>query len=520
LREEFGVSFTFYDAVSGLGVAGAETGSTCPSTPRLGPESVIARAADERARVTALANGHYQITLLIYVARKPALVAEAEFDMEIQPAENGAARREREEAMLRGWVQAVSDRLRLADQMLSRRSQEEAQNAQNTTAWEALLALDQLQRSLRVNRDSVKNHERVLESALSLLKVQALVWVPAPANQPVVVRGETGLTLDECRDLARTIARSPEFRAPAPLLCNQVPTTTWGPHFPPIENLLALCMGEQRPLGWLIALNKCGAHPFRRSDAALLLPFSALLELHLRWTHRYQDLKDLLVGLTRSLTAALDAKDSYTYGHSERVARIGVELGRELGLEEDDLGDIYLAGLLHDVGKIGIRDEVLNKPGPLSPEEYQHVQEHVIIGYSILAELGQIRSLLPGVLYHHERYDGGGYPDGLAGEHIPLLARIMAVADAYDAMSHQRPYRDSIPQRRVEELLLEGAGTQWDRQVVNAFFSCRQRIHSIRQRGLGDSLRQAIDVALRSHSVRLRRVASVPGASPTESAES
>src|SRR5262249_18047695 len=149
---------------------------------------------------------------------------------------------------------------------------------------------------------------------------------------------------------------------------------------------------------------------------------------------------DLLVGLARSLTTAIDAKDNYTYGHSERVARTAVELGRELGLGRDDLGDIYLAGLLHDVGKIGIRDTVLHKPGPLTPEEREHIQQHVTIGYSILADLRQIHNILPGVLYHHERYDGTGYPDGLAGENIPLLARILAVADGYDAMSHPRPY--------------------------------------------------------------------------------
>src|SRR5437763_12985778 len=107
---------------------------------------------------------------------------------------------------------------------------------------------------------------------------------------------------------------------------------------------------------------------FRRGDAALLTPFVALLDLHLRGSGRYQELKDLLVGLTRSLTAALDAKDSYTYGHSERVARIAVELSRELGLGDEELGDVYLAGLLHDVGKIGIQDPILCKKGPLTPE--------------------------------------------------------------------------------------------------------------------------------------------------------
>jgi HD-GYP domain-containing protein (c-di-GMP phosphodiesterase class II) len=261
---------------------------------------------------------------------------------------------------------------------------------------------------------------------------------------------------------------------------------------------MAFALADQGPGGWFIALNKSDGTPFQLTDAAILLPFLALLDLSRRGSHRYQDLKELLVGLARSLTTALDAKDAYTFGHSERVARIAVEIGRELGLDPEELGDLYLAGLLHDVGKIGIRDTVLQKMEALLPEEQQHIQEHVIIGYSILADLRQIRNLLPGVLYHHERYDGQGYPDGLSGEDIPQLARILAVADAYDAMSHPRPYRDAMPSHQVEEILIGGAGTQWDKRVVDGFSRCRQQVHAIRQRGVGDSLRLAIDGALRS----------------------
>jgi HD-GYP domain-containing protein (c-di-GMP phosphodiesterase class II) len=237
--------------------------------------------------------------------------------------------------------------------------------------------------------------------------------------------------------------------------------------------------------------------PFRRSDAALLTPFVALLELHQRSSGRYRDLQDLLVGLARSLTAAIDAKDSYTYGHSERVARIAVELGRELGLQEQELSDVFLAGLLHDIGKIGIRDAVLSKPGSLTPEEFEHVKQHATIGYSILQNLRPIIHLLPGVRNHHERYDGKGYPDNLAGDAIPLLARILAVADCYDAMTTNRPYRQALPVPEVEQILADGAGTQFDARVVAAFQACRQKIHGIRQRGVGESLRNALHDAMR-----------------------
>src|SRR5207248_7117055 len=114
------------------------------------------------------------------------------------------------------------------------------------------------------------------------------------------------------------------------------------------------------------------------------------------------------------------------------------------------VSNLYLTGLLHDIGNIGVSDEVLGKPEPLTAEETEHLQQHVMIGYAILADVPQIRDLLPGVLYHHEHYDGSGYPEGLAGEDIPLQARILAVADAYDALSTSRPYRAGLPCHCVE----------------------------------------------------------------------
>ncbi len=200
--------------------------------------------------------------------------------------------------------------------------------------------------------------------------------------------------------------------------------------------------------------------------------------------------------MTQTLANALDAKDAYTFGHSERVARVALELGKEMGLQGEELGQVYLAGLLHDVGKIGVKDTILQKRGSLTQEEQDQVRQHVMIGYWILAELKPIRHLLPGVLHHHERYDGTGYPAGLARDKIPLLVRILAVADSYDAMSHQRPDRESLPYHRVEETLIAGAGTQWDKDIVDAFLRCKQRIQAISRRPISSALRQAIEATL------------------------
>ena len=211
-------------------------------------------------------------------------------------------------------------------------------------------------------------------------------------------------------------------------------------------------------------------------------------------------MKNLVVGLTHSLTAAIDAKDSYTAGHSERVARMSVELGKVLNLPEEQLNDIYLAGLLHDTGKIGIRDDVLSKDGPLTPEERQHINEHVVIGHRILSGIVGIEQLLDGVLYHHEQYNGTGYPTGLRSDEIPFIARLIAVADSFDAMSSDRPYRAGMKLEKVESILRDGSGKQWDPTIVNAFLSCKQKLSDIRQRGIGESLREALDCAVRHES--------------------
>jgi HD-GYP domain-containing protein (c-di-GMP phosphodiesterase class II) len=497
LRAEFGFPFSVYDAVSGTPLLNNDSAAEQSAESEV-PASVVREwGADSQARVIPLSLSRYQLVLPIHCGGGAGFVAVGTTEALVGNAEVFPVRAAREQAMWQGWLQAVGEQIQLTEPALQHHRGECAPAASSSLSWQALLTVDQVTRGLRLHRAPRKNQQRILAAVSRLVAAEAILWVPTDPEQDLLWEGEIPFTPDDCRQLIGRFMDTTECRDAAPILCNDVETTAWGHAFPLVRSLMAFQVVDKRPLGWFIALNKKDDIPFRRSDAALVLPFVALMELNLRWTCRHQDLKDLLVGLTRSLTTAIDAKDAYTYGHSERVARTAVELGRELGLGPDELGDIYLAGLLHDVGKIGVRDTVLHKPAALTPEEQEHIQQHVLIGYSILADLRQIRSLLPGVLYHHERYDGKGYPDGLAGDEIPLLARILAVADAYDAMSHPRPYRDSMPYRKVEQILSQGAGVQWDQKVIDAFFRCRQRIHAIRQRGVGDSLRHAIDGALR-----------------------
>jgi putative nucleotidyltransferase with HDIG domain len=214
---------------------------------------------------------------------------------------------------------------------------------------------------------------------------------------------------------------------------------------------------------------------------------------------------ELLFGVVRSLTSAIDARDPYTRGHSERVARIAVQLGQQLGLSSREKSNLYLAGLLHDVGKIGIDDQVLKKPGKLTPDEYRQIMSHVEIGVAIVQEIRPLHHLLPAIRHHHERYDGSGYPSGLRGEEIPLLARVLAVADGFDAMFHDRAYRPRRSPPDVQRILREESGHQWDGRVVAAAFDTWVELTCIEDRGLGMSLRFAVEKALPAQDSTLSR---------------
>ena len=167
-----------------------------------------------------------------------------------------------------------------------------------------------------------------------------------------------------------------------------------------------------------------------------------------------------------ALASAIDAKDPYTHGHSARVAMYSNQIAREAGKSEEECEKIYFAALLHDVGKIGIPSAVINKPGRLTDEEFALIKQHPVFGNQILSSIQQSPYLSIAAHYHHERYDGRGYPEGLKGEDIPEIARIIAVADSYDAMTSKRSYRDPIPQQKVREELVKGIGTQFDPQYA------------------------------------------------------
>ncbi|MCD8039781.1 MAG: response regulator [Lachnospiraceae bacterium] len=179
----------------------------------------------------------------------------------------------------------------------------------------------------------------------------------------------------------------------------------------------------------------------------------------------------IMLQVVNALAGAIDAKDTYTNGHSARVAEYSKKIAERLGLSEEEQDELYIIGLLHDVGKIGIPDDIINKTDRLTDEEYAIIKKHPVLGAGILENITDMPKLLTGARWHHERYDGKGYPDGLSGEDIPPEARIIAVADAYDAMSSNRSYRNVMPQQAVREEIEKGKGTQFDPVYADAMLS-------------------------------------------------
>jgi HD-GYP domain-containing protein (c-di-GMP phosphodiesterase class II) len=216
------------------------------------------------------------------------------------------------------------------------------------------------------------------------------------------------------------------------------------------------------PLGWL--MSEIG------QKVGLWAAFLFLVPLYLaRFSFsKYAETRELFLGTIQALSQAIDAKDGFTRGHADRVSRIAGAIARELGLSEKQIDEIELAGLLHDIGKIGVEDRVLMKPSRLDPDETELMRRHPIYGASILEPSAALRPLVPIVLHHHENFDGSGYPEGLKGEEIPVGSRIMIVADAYEAMTSDRIYRKAIGHEKAMEQLTRYKGVQFDPNIVRA----------------------------------------------------
>jgi len=226
-------------------------------------------------------------------------------------------------------------------------------------------------------------------------------------------------------------------------------------------------------MGLMVAINRIGKQDFDSTDVKLFNSVASGCAVFIENGRLFKDLKELFIGSLKALTSSIDAKDKYTHGHSERVAFISRWIAERLSeqehLDEEQIHIVYLAGLLHDIGKIGIEEVVLRKSGKLTEKEFSRIKQHPSIGAGILHEIKQMRDIVPGVLCHHERVDGKGYPGGLVGEQIPLTGKIVGLADSFDAMTSRRTYRDAMTVEQALAEIEKELGTQFDRKVGRAF---------------------------------------------------
>ncbi len=227
-------------------------------------------------------------------------------------------------------------------------------------------------------------------------------------------------------------------------------------------------------IGVLQAVNKRKGK-FSKIDLEGLSALASQVAIAVENNRLYHELHDTFLNTASALGDAIEAKDAYTAGHTRRVMEYSLIVARKMNLTPAELDALNLAAALHDIGKIGIEDCILRKPGRLDPEEMRIMKTHSLIGARIVENIPQLRAIVPGIRYHHERYDGNGYPDGLRGEAIPTMARIIAVCDTFDAMTSDRPYRKGLPVETAIQELRRYAGTQFDPEVVDLFVAAFDR---------------------------------------------
>jgi putative nucleotidyltransferase with HDIG domain len=238
---------------------------------------------------------------------------------------------------------------------------------------------------------------------------------------------------------------------------------------PPLSGIAVPVRAKEKMLGVIYACGPMKGQEFSTRDQAVLLGIASQAAVALDNATLFYDLENLFVGIAWSFASALDAKSPWTAGHSKRVTQFSVAIAEELGQDAEFLDSIQTCGLLHDIGKIGISEKLLNKKGVITRQERMAIAQHAEQGAKILEHIDAFQPILPGIRHHHERWDGSGSPHRLMEEDIPLMARMLAVADAYDAMTSDRPYRPKLTRADAIEEIDRCSGSQFDPQIVEAF---------------------------------------------------
>jgi putative nucleotidyltransferase with HDIG domain len=504
LRTDFGVDFTMWNAVTGKIVRHSSDQPTGDESLRAAMLPTISKA-----NLTEFIEEENDVVTLAIPLRDrdgTKLVAIASFltaDSAPTPALHSAAARmlNCDQECAANWVDSQTSwrpgvLMSLASNFQGRKSAEldverldsevEKVSQNLTDTYEEICLLYGVTQNLRISSSGADLARMALDLLTECLPAQgvAVQFLPVASADETTYKARTHASLIQsgdcpldCESFDRFTASLELHAEMGPFVANSNVTQQEGWAFDGVRQVIVVPLVEgDNHFGWLAAFNHSENDEFGTVEASLLNSIGAILGIHVGNRELYRQQAEFLASVVRALTSAIDAKDPYTCGHSDRVARVAVRLARELGCDSAALNTLYMAGLLHDIGKIGIDDDVLRKPGRLTEAEFEHIKLHPELGHKILTDIRQFQDVLPIVLHHHEQWDGKGYPHGLVGEACPFLARVTAVADAYDAMTSDRPYRKGMPIERVEEIFLAGAGKQWDAQVIDAFFLVKDDI--------------------------------------------
>jgi putative nucleotidyltransferase with HDIG domain len=348
----------------------------------------------------------------------------------------------------------------------------ESLSGQLANTYEELSLIYRLSSGMKVNRSAGEFFKQACLDVMDVISIRGMGVVlraDSLERRDPVLYGATSLPPGAVHRLSDQLIDSLRARKSAMLIndLSRDPQYAWiASH---AQRLLAVPLQrEDQVLGCLFCFDKAEGD-FDTVDAKLLTSIANESAIYLENAILFEDVRGLMMGLLHSLVSAVDAKDAYTCGHSERVALMARELAAIAGEPAALVERVYMAGLLHDVGKIGVPEHVLQKPGKLTPEEFDLMKQHPEIGARILRDVKQLEDVIPGVLHHHERWDGRGYPNKLAGADIPMMGRVICLADCFDAMTSNRTYRRALPFEVAMMEIKNGAGTQFDPHLAEAF---------------------------------------------------
>jgi hypothetical protein len=323
-------------------------------------------------------------------------------------------------------------------------------------------------------------NQLALEAVRDSLKADAVFWYPGSSGDAPLIAAACDLPAAACLAFARKlIDGTPGLDGR--LLRSVLPPGPPGAGFRP--HSVVLVRVSQTETSWMVAVNFATQRSFQIADLRIMALIRRILVNQRRHNDLTGRMTETLTALVQCLTTSIDAHLPFARGHSGRVARIAVALGKRMRLPASVLNDLYFASLVHDIGITSVPQSLLLKPDRLTDEEFAQVKTYPVMGDTILASIKPIAHLRPAVRHHHERYDGLGYPDGLAGDDIPLLARILSFADAFDAMRSPRPYRPALTVAQMDDAFTEGAGKQWDPCVIKHYLVNRPHFHVLCEHG-------------------------------------